>query len=383
MLTPVILKEHRHYHLDEIEASVREIFASLQINELLRDKQTILLKPNLLGAHHPDKAVTTHPIIVEAVIRVLQSLGKQIIVGDSPGGTVKASAVWQATGMAEVCAQYGVPLYEFGISGIVSHPIAHQASQTDFHGETALYFDQKVYECEAIINLAKMKTHSMMLYTGAVKNLLGTVPGLYKSELHRFFPKPTDFGKILTEIYRQFTNQTVLHIIDGIMGMDGEGPSSGTPKNFGVLIASTKGSVADSVASSLMGFKLEELPYLVSALEVDGFTNQVFERATPQHQIKFANVNLRPVKFRHQVLEKMPVFLQGLFAKLFVYYPAFKQECQLCQICITSCPVKALSMKEQKIYLDPKKCIKCMCCHEMCPSGMVYLKKGLLAKIIF
>jgi len=171
MKTKVIIKEQKTYNLEEIEKHVKSIF-----DELLEDKlqriHTILIKPNLLGAFHPDKAVTTHPIVLEAVIKRLHDTGKSVIVGDSPGGTVAISKVWKETGIYDVCNKYNVPLIDLSKEGIVTI----KTDVTDF------YISETVMNCDAVINIAKLKTHSLMVYTGAVKNFYGVIPGLYKTE---------------------------------------------------------------------------------------------------------------------------------------------------------------------------------------------------------
>ena len=118
MTSKVIVISEKSYNLAEVEGHVHNIFTELDIFNKLKDKKRILLKPNLLGAHHPDKAVTTHPVIIEAVIKNLSSFNGEIFVGDSPGGTVSISQVWKQTGIKELCEKYNVKLAEFGKDGI-------------------------------------------------------------------------------------------------------------------------------------------------------------------------------------------------------------------------------------------------------------------------
>ena len=373
MKTKVIVKKQNLYYLPDVEILISQIFEDLKIKEKLKNCKTVLLKPNLLGAHHPDKAVTTHPVVLEAVIRNLLNFDKELMVGDSPGGTVKASQVWQETGIKEVCDKYNIRIIDFGKEGVIS-------VQSKV---TKLYFDKNIIECDAIINLAKMKTHSLMLYTGAVKNLYGTIPGLYKSELHKFFPNPRDFSEVLCSVYDIIKPKIVLNIIDGIIGMEGEGPSAGKPYPYGILIASEIASAADYLATKLMGFDFESIKYLNDSFLSDDLKEDDLEFEKEWKDFKFENLDIKTVIFRNKMLEKMPAFLKEIFKSIFSYYPAFLPECKLCMVCIQSCPVKALSVNNKKIILDKRRCIKCMCCHEMCPYSVIYLKKHMLAKIIF
>jgi uncharacterized protein (DUF362 family)/NAD-dependent dihydropyrimidine dehydrogenase PreA subunit len=366
----VVIKKQAEYILTEVSKAVKQIFAELKIEEKLKDKKLILLKPNLLGAFSPDRAVTTHPVVLEAVILALKGLGKDIVVGDSPGGTVKTQQVWQVTGLAEVCERQNVPLLDFGKDGVV-----------DLQTEVGkLYFAKNVFECDAIINLAKMKTHSMTLYTGAVKNLYGTIPGLFKSELHKEFPNPKDFAKVLTTIYNLLKDKITLNIIDGIVGMEGAGPSAGDPFPFKVLIASTQATAADYVATQMMGFDFPKIIYLQQCFLDDNLREKDI---IISGNFQYKNIKINTVTLRNTILQNMPGFIKNVLKKIFVYYPAFLPECKLCGVCIESCPVKALSIVNKAITLDKTRCIRCMCCHEMCPHSMVYLRRKLLARVIF
>ena len=372
MITKVIIRSQKSYILSEVEDHIRQIFTELGIYDKLKDKKRILIKPNLLGAHHPDKAVTTHPVVIEAVIRILQENPVEIVIGDSPGGTVSINHVWQETGIKELCEKYNVDLAEFGKEGIET---------VNMESVPPLYIDKNVMNCDAVINMAKMKTHSMMLYTGAVKNLYGVIPGLYKSELHKLHPSPNDFSNILVAVYNLLKPKIVVNIIDGIIGMDGEGPSAGNPYPYHIILASEKASAVDFLASKMMGLK--QIPYLEQCLCSDNITYDNIESDTQWQNFIFKNVKLKGVLFKNKVLILLPEFVKKIFRKLFAYYPAFYQKCKLCNICVKCCPVNALKVENKKILLDKKKCIKCLCCHEMCPHSAVYLKKSLLASLIF
>ncbi|MCL2063375.1 MAG: DUF362 domain-containing protein [Candidatus Cloacimonetes bacterium] len=384
MKTRVIIKEHKEYILDEIVFSIREFFNEFDLFDKLKDKKLILLKPNLLGAHHPDKAVTTHPVVLEALIMILKDMEKEIIVGDSPGGTAKASVVWKTTGIQEICERHNVRLIDFGKEGIIN-------IQTNL---TKFFFDKYIIECDAIINLAKMKTHSLMLYTGAVKNLYGAIPGLYKSELHKQFPSPKEFSSVLSAIYGLLKPSLALNIIDGIIGMEGDGPSAGKPYPFGVLIASEIASATDFVASGLMGFDVDNIVYLKQSLqddEVKYLENDIDilcrEKKLNLQEIKeilnYKKINIKSVIFSNNLLDKLPKFIKNIFKALLDYYPDFNKECQMCLVCAQSCPVQALDSKGNELILNKKKCIKCLCCHEMCQYNAIFLKKRFLAKIIY
>lgn len=373
-----------NYNQSEIDLAIKNIFESLDIYSSLKDKQIILIKPNLLGAHQPEKAVTTHPAILEAVIKILIDLKKEIIVGDSPGGIVKAQHVWKVTGIEDVCKKYNVKLVDFGKDGVIE-----VKSSTKKAGLIRYVIDKNVLNCDAIINLPKMKTHSLMLYTGAVKNLYGVIPGLYKSELHKEYPSPVQFSEVLSELYTILKPKIILNIIDGVLGMDGEGPSAGNPSNFNLIIASRNASSADYIASKIMGFDINDITYLKNTLHNDAYDLSKISSSL-QVEEKWLNfilpdININTVKFRNKFLTKIPKFMKDFIKAFFTYYPDFLENCKLCEVCIKSCPVLALKTDKEgkKIILEKNKCIKCLCCHEMCPYSAIYIKKSLLSRLIF
>jgi len=373
MKPKVLVYNQAEYTLSEIESHFRQAFDHLNIREKLQNMKVVLLKPNMLGAFSPQRAVTTHPVVLECVIKILQDIGVEVVVGDSPGGTVKPQTVWDTCGYTEVCQRYKVPLLDFGKAGIINIQ----------NGSLQLYFDKTVWDCDGMINLAKLKTHSMAVYTGAVKNLYGTIPGLYKAELHKLYPSPNEFATVLSTIYHLLKPKIVLNIIDGIVGMDGQGPSAGRPYPFGVLLASNNAVATDYVGSAIMGFSFSEILYLQQCLEHEDFQiEDIYIQGTWQ-EIKFQNLNIKTVLYRNRFLNKLPRFVKTGFASIFRYKPGFRSNCSLCGVCINSCPTKALEIKDKKVMLTSHKCIKCLCCHEVCPTSSVYLKKNIVAKMVF
>ncbi len=340
----------------------------------LEGKETILLKPNLLGAFSPDKAVTTHPIILDALITILKEKNKTIMLGDSPGGTTPVSKVWQETGMKELAEKHQIKLVNFSKGGVVSK----KAKTIEFN--TSKYF----WEADAVINVSKYKTHSLVSYTGAVKNLYGLIPGLKKSDFHRDYPDPIQFSKVITELYSIAREKVTFNIMDGIKGMEGEGPSAGEPRNFGIIFACESASAIDYIASKMMGFNPEKNQYITACLDLDNIKPDEIVIPEEWKNFIFKKVKIKKVKTLVKILAYSPSFLKNAFRKLFRYYPDFNEKCVLCNVCVESCPVQVIEIKEgnKTPTIDYKNCIKCMCCHELCPYQAVYIKKSFLAKFL-
>ena len=221
-----------------------------------------------------------------------------------------------------------------------------------------------------------------MVYTGAVKNLYGVIPGLYKTELHKQYPNSNDFAFVLSKLYEIVKPKIVLNIIDGIIGMDGAGPSAGKPYPYNVLIASEMASAADLVAIKMMNLDIKKLSYISQSLSVDNITESdiIVEDRWINHRFKALNTQV--VLFRNRIVERVPSFMRNVMKAVLSYYPAFLPNCNLCLICLKACPVEAISKHKNKMLLNKKKCIKCLCCHEMCPSSAIYLKKNMFTRLV-
>ncbi|MCF7919972.1 MAG: DUF362 domain-containing protein [Candidatus Cloacimonetes bacterium] len=370
----IMIESQKNYELPAVKAIIDRIFAEFALINKLQECRTVLLKPNLLGAYAPSRAVTTHPVVIEAVIIKLQELGKEVWLGDSPGGSLPVSRVWQVTGIDELCSRYGVRLLNFNTAGISEHKL---------HGES-YQLAESFFTADAVISLAKYKTHSLMNYTGCIKNLYGLVPGLKKSDYHSRYPTYNDFKRVITDIYEICCRRIVLHILDGIDGMEGEGPSAGIPRNYGILLASVSGAALDVQAAGMLGFKREQLAYLYECLNMEQIPEQEISVDTRWQKYVFPNVKIRKVNQIVKMIQHSPRFMQDIFRSIYKFYPDFNDNCRLCGVCKESCPVQAITMTEgaKTPVIDYAKCIKCMCCHELCPYQAVYIHKSFLARFL-
>jgi uncharacterized protein (DUF362 family)/NAD-dependent dihydropyrimidine dehydrogenase PreA subunit len=369
----VYIEKFSDYQLGQIEDFFRRKLNEINFWNHIENKKTILIKPNLLGAYLPERAVTTHPVIIEAMIKLLQEKGKEVWLGDSPGGTVFVEKIWQETGIAAICKKYSVRLINFSETGVDEH-----------ESSLGIRTTKAFWEADAVINIPKYKTHSLMYYTGAIKNLYGLIPGLKKSDFHKTHPQNNDFAKVLIELYRISKEKLVLNILDGIWGMEGEGPSAGIPRNFQVVMLSNSASALDFIASKMLGFKELQLSYIMACMKLDNLNPSEIKVPEKWMNFQFSNVKIKRVNLFVRVLSHSPRFLRLYFQKYFAYFPDFKDTCKLCMVCKNSCPVKAISYnkKNNKLEINHQICIKCMCCHELCPHQAVYIKKSFLAKFI-
>ncbi|MGB2582083.1 MAG: DUF362 domain-containing protein [Thermoplasmata archaeon] len=362
------------YDSSTVDGSIREAVRLLGgISEYVTSGERILIKPNMLAARRPDQAVTTHPEIVRATIRLVKEAGGVPVVGDSPAGPSTERILRHLadrTGISEVCVQEGVPFALF---------IEYETVAYD-DGRVAKTFDltKTLQEVDAVISLAKLKTHSFTRYTGAVKNLFGLVHGLKKAEYHMRMRSPEAFSEMLVDLAEHVRPR--LTIMDGVVGMDGDGPSGGRRREMGVLLASADLHALDAVALQLVGAEPESVWTVRAAMNRGLLPSDC--RAGIE-VIGEALDELRVHDFRMppklKIFGGIPGVLGGFVAEGVARKPVFSKElCVGCGRCVEICPAEALSLRKDElptVGVRREMCIRCYCCNEICPEDAVHLRR--------
>ncbi|WP_440953349.1 DUF362 domain-containing protein [Methanococcoides sp. FTZ1] len=332
----------------------------------------VLLKPNLLSAKPPEEAVTTHPAIVSAICELVVEAGGIPIVGDGagithPGVTDEALDV---SGIREVAQRAGAEVLSFETSGyeLTDVPKPSHFSQ--------LYIAKPVLDADVVISLPKLKTHELTLFTGSVKNMFGAIPLKLRKEAHLLGKKDLFSGAVV-DIYS--TRVPDLALMDGIVGMEGNGPSRGTPVNAGILMASYDCVSLDVVASKLIGLDPMKVPTNRAAIERGYGTQEPEICGVPLDDVR--------MKFRLSgttLVGSAPPFLVRRLGKFFTIRPFINTlQCTMCGACVMNCSAHAIEQKDGKLVINDKRCILCYCCRELCPSGAVKMKRSLFARILF
>lgn len=331
--------------------------------------QRVLLKPNLLSAKDPARAITTHPNFIEAVAGLVRSKGAIPFVGDSPGGAIRGiQRVWNNTGMAAMAERAGLELANFEASGF----------EEIRSGKYRLHVAKRVLEADVVINLAKFKTHSLTLLTCGVKNMFGVIPGFRKAEFHKLYPKPEEFSEMLVEIYGRI--RPALTIVDGILAMEGNGPSSGKPRQVGLVFAGPDAVAIDAVAADVAGFGENQ----IATTRIAGRKGVGAARLEDIEQVG-DGVGLKPEGFllpSNRGLRLIPRPLARMVAPLvWLKLEIDKEGCTRCAFCLNSCPVGAIIDEGGAMKIRQKMCVQCMCCHELCPENAIDIKMSLLARL--
>jgi uncharacterized protein (DUF362 family)/Pyruvate/2-oxoacid:ferredoxin oxidoreductase delta subunit len=376
--TPVALIPCPSYDRTALDRAVAEAAELADLPDV--SGASVLLKPNILSSAAPDKAIATRGEVLAAFARLLKSKGaSRILAGESPGWQAQDAAA-RKSGILEACESEGVEWLDF------SHGIEFECPEG--RRVKRFTFTDALKQADILVSLPKLKTHRLLRYTGAMKNLFGLVPGLGKSRFHLRFPDPEDFGAMLVDL--ALAAKPAFCLMDAIVSMEGEGPANGRPVETGLILASRDPLALDWVAATLIGYDPLALPYLVDAASRGAWVSgpeEIEVRGARIEEVRPASFELVPIRSGDKfVTERLPAPIRRLVRNATVARPFFNhRKCIRCGGCVNICPPKALDFAPdarakggKSIRIDYEKCIRCYCCHEVCPADAIRLAKRLI-----
>ncbi len=353
----------RVYIIDAGYENVKEKLKPVLCNYLhSAGPKSVLLKPNLLAGAPPGKAVCTHPLFVKAVADIAEEMGIKVAVSDNPGVSGYGSSLKAAK--------------DSGLFELVGEKFENPAQSPERAGVKSGYTDSfvvsgNILHAEYVINLPKFKTHSLTLFSGAVKNMFGILVGGEKARAHSIGKSRDEFAELLVDIYNIRVPE--LTVMDAIWGMEGSGPSNGSMREINKILASDNGFAVDAVCANMMGLKPEEIPYLRVAKERNLIDYEEIEIIGNPEVLK--DFRIPPTFMKRNFAGSAFIgFVNSFIFEHFIKGPARlklkRKRCTKCYVCLRQCPVKAISKdKEEFPLIDKKKCIGCYCCDELCPEN--------------
>ncbi len=359
------------YREDELERLADQVFREFCVYDQLKPGMTVVLKPNLVLRSRPEEAAVTHPALTAAVGDCVKKTGARVLIAESPGGPYTPGLMrsnFKACGYTDMAEARGFSLYTDCKSREVPLPEGVRCRR--------LSVAEPFLDADYLIDLAKWKTHGMLGFSGAVKNLFGAVPGLQKPELHCRFPDKEDFSQMLVDLCAFL--QPDLSFLDGIWAMEGDGPTGGSRRDLGLLAASKNPWALDVYAASQVGIAPESVAYLRDGA-VRGFgPSGVEELELLGDAGKIARVkDFKKAKASStDFIDRLPKFLRPAAKKLATPYPKIDRAgCVGCGKCAESCPQRTITVRDGKASINYGNCIRCFCCHEMCPMHVIGVKR--------
>lgn len=363
------------YNVETVKPALEEALNAVNGLDFVKPGMKIIIKPNLVSFKKPDAAATTHPALLEALVEMLLARGADVTIGDSPGGPHSLpllNRVYTATGMDRL-EKLGAKLNCNMSEKNVDFP----------EGKVLKNFTYTEYldEADAIIDFCKLKSHGMLGMSAAVKNLFGTIPGLKKPEVHYKFKNDAEFADMLVDLNEYFKPR--LAICDAVVGMEGNGPTAGTPRQIGAIIASKSTYYADVVGAELIGMNIDGLPTLQAAYE-RGFAPASSKNLRVYGDIRALTVDdFKAPPVRGLSFMRKGNVLHFISKAALEHKPTLKKRlCVGCGECARMCPAKAIEMKNKKPHINREKCIRCFCCQEFCPRAAMVAHRPLAAKAL-
>ncbi|MDD5437124.1 MAG: DUF362 domain-containing protein [Candidatus Omnitrophica bacterium] len=327
----------------------------------------VLIKPNLISARLPEEAVDTHPEVVRSVVRLAKEAGAgSVLIGDSPGGYgANIDEIFDKSGMRAMAKEAGAELVKFAVSRTVD----------------GIPFTRHLFDCDCIISVPKLKTHCITILTAGIKNMYGTVVGLYKAEQHSKSPKERDFAKVISKIYS--IAKPHLTVLDAITAMEGDGPSGGRPRDLDLIMAGPDAVAIDTIAAAIIG--VEPLDVLVIR---EAFASGYGEGDPARIELMGDDASsfvLPDFKLPQTIpLGLIPTAITNSIASLIKFKPCIVTDlCRRCKLCKTTCPVNAIEIEKVSCKIDYKKCVRCLCCHEVCPYKAIHIKRNILTRMVW
>lgn len=361
------------YNQDLVNAAIDKMMNELNILSELKPGMRVVIKPNLIMAKPTSVPATTHPVVIRAVALWLRKNGiTDITLAESSGGPYLAEymkTIYRVCGMNTLTDVLTLN------DDFTSVPV-HTKDGFKNHSFNII---TPITKADYIINICKLKTHSMTGLSAGIKNLFGVIPGLEKPQLHYLCPDIEDFSNMLLELAQ--TVNPNLTIIDAIDAMEGNGPTGGTSHPLKLILGAKDFYTQDYFATTLMKLDSNNIVMVRQAIERGlAHPNQIELKGDPIPS------DLTPFKIPDARKLDFSNFMPGKLGKLFAKFcskvlkslpKVDKAKCVGCAKCAESCPQKIIKIKNNKAVFPRKGCISCFCCQEMCPAKAISVKKAL------
>lgn len=382
--SPVAVARVERYDYDRILNALHAQAKSLGITPGYFTGRRVVIKPNLVAPMKPDAAATTHPVLLKAVVAFLRAYGAEdLCLAESPGGLYSESTLrsnYKSCGILEAAQECDLPL-NYDVSAVLTT----YKSGTVCH---SFHVISPIDTADVIVDLCRLKSHSLTKLSCAVKNFFGVIPGVEKIEMHSAYPTLPVFSEMLVDLCAMLCeSHEILAICDAITAMEGNGPTGGTPCDIGALLMSRSPFALDAAAETLVGFtgtvpvcEAARRRALAPAVGETVLVGDALDSLTVQD---FREPDSSGGKF----LRDLPNLFGGHLADFLAPRPQIDtQKCVGCGVCEKSCPRHAIQIQtkrgKKRAVISPADCIRCFCCQELCPIHAVKIRKNPIFKII-
>lgn len=316
----------------------------------IRKGDNVAVKVNVPVPLGPETAACTHPIIAEMLALELKRIGARATFYED---CFREDAPL-ISGIREVSERTGVAFVNLN---------GHKCSEITVGSNTYMYYEE-IYQADHLISLPKVKTHLLTNFSGAVKNMFGCIEKGQRKVLHRISDADM-FYRVLVDVYS--IKKPSLVIMDGILGMEGAGPTHGDPVNSGFMVVSDDGVLTDYYTSSIIGYP----PMMI------GTNREALNRNLnkfPAGSVEFTGERCEEINLKYKTLPLLNGKMRQRFIKLSRGTLTVNAGlCTGCGTCAQSCPYGAIRMEDVPV-INAEMCMLCYCCTELCPTGAIIPK---------
>jgi len=358
MVNSVVAIERCESYLKS-KPKIKRALKNAEILKINFKNKRVLLKVSLNKGGPPERVLNTHPVFVKHIVELLNELGAKVYVGDSSGVYGYTQYFFYKSGIAQVCKTTKAKLVNFEATPLFG-------INTSFG---KFYIPKILREVDFIVSVPKLKTHMLTTYSGAIKNIIGCLPGAQKSDLHIRSSTYPDFVRNVIELVKII--KPSFTIIDGIWGMEGNGPTKGRKIRSKVIITSKDLVAADVVACRIIGINPNKVLTNVLGAKANLGTNDLSKIKVAGESIESVAVKFeepkKPLKYKILILDK----IFNLIKKRVTHLQVKQELCSLCGTCLEVCPTGAIKKVGNAIKLSQRKCIGCYVCYNNCPNKAI------------
>ncbi|HEV3121867.1 MAG TPA: DUF362 domain-containing protein [Isosphaeraceae bacterium] len=253
----VFIAKAASYEID-LERPIRDGLVALGLDPSWARGKSVLLKPNLVEPASDSPQINTHPAVVRAAAAVFRTWGaREVLVAEGQGHCRDSGLVLEQSGLGPVLKRERLPFVDLNHDDVFTLP-----NRLHFTNLPSIYLPRTLRRADLIVSLPKLKTHHWAGVTLSMKNLFGVLPGVCYG-----WPKNVLHQEGIAESILDINAAVRPHlaIVDGIIGMEGDGPIMGTPRHAGVLVMGTNFPAVDATAARLMGVNPARVAYLAAA----------------------------------------------------------------------------------------------------------------------
>ena len=330
------------------------------LGRFVKSGDKVFIKPNLCAPKSYETGTTTNPYLIEEVIKLLSDISKDIIIGDGPIPAFQRLSSSSHPLIYKIAEKYGIEVLDLNYS--------------EKKTVGSFVISRPVLDADVIINMPVLKTHVRTGITCSLKNMMGVVPLRLKHEMHKH-----GLDNRIAELAK--TIKPHLNIVDATVCQEGDGPTNGTPKEMGLVVAGDNQVAVDGLCCKIIGINPYEVPHIRSAerKEIGSIRDVEYIGFEAGLACKFK----LPMMYKNIFIRFAMKVAEGAIIKAFERNNRIlidEGKCAKCGLCVKSCPVNALTMAGKKPEVDDTKCILCLCCHEVCLSDAIRIRKKGITK---